>query len=219
MIENPNRTTDGVEQHLVPDAETENISQEYVSTEDIRTDDVSKEDVSKQDISDGTEASKAEAQTRNPPLTYKGLVAAFLIGLFIILATTCVMGGPFEGPQVVSENFVTSQRVMKNIKGSGRNLTDLLGMRDHWVYFESSEPIVLKNQETYQPIEPKELKWKAGSFKIYTPEIDALSDLANLSGFEHKKGFYPIRDEKYLLVNKRTHEYFFSDRHIESDGF
>jgi len=152
-------------------------------------------------------------------LTYKSLVAWLVYTLLIVVGTFAVMGGPLTVSKVVSDNFVSSQNSMKNVKGSGNSVSEFLGIRDHWVYFESTEPIVLKNQENYKTLTGEDLKWKANFFKIYTPEATALLDLPNLSGIIYKSGIYPISDEKYLLVNQRTHEYFFSDRHVESDGF
>lgn len=242
MKENIEGTKDGVEQQLIVDPleeKTENESTINEKTESNKTESnkteiekaeakdaenndsdnkhISHNDASTTQVKVGTNKSAAGAP--NTTLTYKSLVKSLILGLIIILLTACAMGGPINTPQVVKENFVTSQNSMKNMKGSGGNFTEVFGIRDHWVYFESTEPIVLKDQEQYKPLAPEELKWKASFFKIYTPEIDALSDTENLSGIQWKKGTYPVADEKYMLTNKRTHEYFFSDRHVESDGF
>ena len=237
MKENIEGTKDGVEQQLVVDPleekteieSTVNAEPEYEEAENKATENGDSEkkdaenkhtnhnDATTKEVKAGSKTSDVGAP--DTTLTYKGLVRSVVLGLIIILATACAMGGPINTPQVVKENFVTSQNSMKNMKGSGGNIAEVFGIRDHWVYFESTDPIVLKDQAQYKPLAPEELKWKASFFRIYTPEIDALSDIENLSGMEWKKGTYPVADEKYMLTNKRTHEYFFSDRHVESDGF
>ncbi|MBS1957599.1 MAG: hypothetical protein JST89_25655 [Cyanobacteria bacterium SZAS-4] len=217
MQENLEGTKNGVEQQLKNETKTNGIKTVETKNAEAAGEHSIDNVASAKTVTDDTKASADETRTKT--LTYKSLISSMILGLIIILVTACAMGGPLNAPQVIKDNFVTNQNSMKNMKGSGGNVTDFLGIRDHWVYFESTDPIVLKDQDKYTPLSPEDLKWKASFFKIYTPEIDALSDIENLSGIEWKKSRYPSADEKYMLMNKRTHEYFFSDRHVESDGF
>ncbi|CAN5602327.1 hypothetical protein BH10CYA1_BH10CYA1_11510 [soil metagenome] len=221
MKENLEGTNYGVEQQLIEEkiiqeSEPAANSIQNNSIRTVQTDETTNERA----IGQATKTVSATiTQARTGTLTYKSLVSSMILALIIIVLVAAATAGPFSTPRVVIENFVTAPSAMRNIKGSGGSIAEVMGIRDRWVYFESSAPIVLKNQEKYKPIPREEMKWKADFFKIHTPEIDALSDFEHLSGVFCLNGINPVSDQKYLLVNNRTHEYFFSERHVESDGF
>jgi len=79
--------------------------------------------------------------------------------------------------------------------------------------------IELKDAQMYNPVSIDEVKRQAIFFKTLTPESEALSDIDNLSCLEKKQPRSLAIAQKYLLLNKRTHEYFFHEMHLESDGF
>ncbi|RTL34950.1 MAG: hypothetical protein EKK48_30705 [Candidatus Melainabacteria bacterium] len=150
--------------------------------------------------------------------TYKVLVCSLLIGLIVFGADFCCVGGVFTAKQVVNDNFNMSGDQVTNLKGRGETLLDGLGLYHHWVYFSSTTPVTLKDLDKYQVVAPKDLPRLAWEFAHEMPEATALSDTPNLSGFERRHYSKSI-DRKYLLVNNRTHEYFFSDEHTEPSIF
>ncbi|MFN8555547.1 MAG: hypothetical protein U0103_29125 [Candidatus Obscuribacterales bacterium] len=149
--------------------------------------------------------------------TYKVLVCSLLIGLTAFAAEFCWVGGVFTSKQVVTANFNISGDRVTNLKGRGETLTDGFGLDHHWVYFSSTSPVMLKDRDKYKAVEAQDLPRLARSFSYEMPEATALSDTPNLSGLERHEYSSSIR--KYLLVNNRTHEYFFSEEHIDTSGF
>lgn len=150
--------------------------------------------------------------------TYKVLVCSLLYGLTVFGAESCWIGGVFTARKVVNANFNISADSVTNLKGKGETLTDSLGSYHHWVYFSSKMPVTLKDPQEYKVISKEDLPRLARYFANEMPEADALRDTVNLSGVESHTEL-TSSDRKYLLVNNRTHEYFFSAEHVEQSGF
>lgn len=150
--------------------------------------------------------------------TYKVLVCSLLLGLSVYVAEFCWAGGVFTAKQVVTDNFNMSGDRVTNLKGRGETLVDGFGLYHHWVYFSSEAKVTLKVLDKYKVVAPEDLPSLAREFAHEMPEATALSDTPNLSALECRTYSSSI-DRKYLLVNNRTHEYFFSDEHTEPSMF